>query len=80
MPDIVRLRYVGPHPVSVPVLGVGVGMPLAVEPGQVVDVAGKVTADDAEADFFVVELGGVEEPRSFPRSLWAVDTGKKTKE
>jgi hypothetical protein len=77
MPDIVRLRFVGPYPVAVPLLGQAVGMPLAVEPDQVVDVAGKVVADDAEADHFVLEVLNPPEERVFPRSLWAIDAGAK---
>jgi hypothetical protein len=77
MPDIVRLRFTGHDPVMVPLLGQAVGMPLSVEPGQVVDVAGKVVADDAEADHFVLEVLNPPEERAFPRSLWEVDSGAK---
>jgi hypothetical protein len=77
MPDIVRLRFTGPDPVMVPLLGQAVGMPLAVEPGQVVDVTGKVVDDDAEADHFVLEVLNPPEERAFPRTLWAIDTGAK---
>jgi hypothetical protein len=77
MPDIVRLRFIGPYSVAVPLLGQAVGMPLMVEPDQVVDVVGKVLADDAEADHFVLEVLNPPEERVFPRTLWALDAGAK---
>jgi len=81
MPDIVRLHYVGAHDTSVPVLGMAVGMPLALEPGAQVDLPGKVVADDEDADHFVVQLGVLDEGdvRAFPRSMWELGSGKKFK-
>jgi hypothetical protein len=63
--------------VVVPLLGQAVGMPLMVEPDQVVDVVGKVLADDAEADHFVLEVLNPPEERVFPRTLWTIDAGAK---
>lgn len=82
MPDIIRLRYVGPYDMIAPVFGPGHdGRGHAFNPGDVIDRPGKLIEDNPEADHFVVELGGVEEHRVFPRSMWALERGttKKSK-
>lgn len=76
MPDIVRLRYVGAAPVSVPAIGQDV------EPDHIVEFPGKVLAD--EADYTLIESGNPAQERAWPTSLWRnetpVATGKKSKE
>jgi hypothetical protein len=81
MVDIIRLRYVGRHDASVPVLGMAVGMPLELLVGASVDVPGKVVEDDEAADYFVVQLGVLEDGdvRAFARSTWELESGKKSK-
>lgn len=77
MPDIVRLRYVGAHEAAVPVLGAGPGLGLLVQPGETVDVAGRVVEDNADSDGFVVEFGNPPQERVFPRSLWSTEAATK---
>lgn len=74
MPDILRLRYVGAAPVSVPVLG------KEVEPDHLVEVPGRIVEGGA-ADCFLAELGNPPQIRAFPLSMWRDETPvKKTKE
>lgn len=74
MPDLVRLRFIGPHPVSVPALG------RDVEPDCIADFPGSVLED--AADHYLIESGNPPEPRAWPKSMWANETpaSKKPKE
>lgn len=80
MPDIVRLRYSGPDSMTVPVIG------RAVEPGDVVELPGKVLKADEdgnplpdEHDAVVVEFGNPPVIRAFPTSVWAVVVPRKSR-
>lgn len=80
MPDILRLRYVGAAPASVPVLG------KTVEPDHLVEVPGRIVTHDANgdpiehaADCFLAEIGNPPQLRAWPLSLWRDETpAKKT--
>lgn len=85
MPDIVRLRFVGPAPVAVPAIG------REVDPDCVVDLPGRILTDPAEikalglelpaADCFLAELGNPPRVSAFPTSTWRDETPvKKVKE
>lgn len=78
MPDILRLRYVGAAPVSVPVLG------KEVEPDHLVEVPGRIVTHDAEGkaidhapDCFLAEIGNPPQLRAWPLSLWRDETPTK---
>lgn len=75
MPDIVRLRYVGANPASVPALG------LEVEPDHIYEVPGKVLAEQPHDDATLIESGNPPQVRAWPTSLWRNETpAKKSKE
>lgn len=66
--DIVRIRFVGKSPVTVPLLG------RIVDTDDVVELVGVVTADDPGEDHFVAEIGNPREERAWPRTLWINET------
>lgn len=73
MPDVVRLRYIGAAPVTVPMLG------REVEPDCIVDFPGKVitTAPEGAAwgdDAIHIESGNPPDVRAWPSSLWRDET------
>lgn len=74
MPDIVRLRYVGALPTTVPAIG------QEVEPDHIVEFPGKVLADETE--FVLVVSGNPPQERAWPTSLWRNETpvSRKSKE
>ena len=80
MPDIVRLRYVGAGPVSVPVLGREVKPEELVEiPGRVLtevipDGADKPVPVPEDADYILIESGNPAQRRAWPKSLWRNET------
>lgn len=78
MPDILRLRYVGPAPAQIPILG------RDVEPDCLVEVAGRIVTHDADgkpiehaADCFLAEIGNPPQLRAWPTSLWKNETPDK---
>lgn len=78
MPDILRLRYVGAAPVSVPVLG------KEVQPDCLVEVPGRIVTHDADgkpiehaADCFLAEVGNPPTVRAWPLSTWRDETPVK---
>jgi len=73
MPDLVRLRYIGAAPVTVPVLG------QTVEPDCIVDFPGRIVTEPPEGakwldDAIHIESGNPPEVRAWPKSLWADET------
>lgn len=80
MPDIVRLRYVGALPMSVPAIG------QEVEPEHLVEFPGKVLVElpadgphDArpvpeDADYVLIESGNPPLVRAWQKSLWRNET------
>ncbi len=93
MPDIVRLRYVGALPTSVPALGQEVEPDLIYEfPGKVLTHHPKNRPDDKDeqlrpvpedADFVLIESGNPPQVRAWQKSLWRNETpvaSKKSKE
>lgn len=70
MPDILRLRYVGAAPVSVPVLG------KEVEPDHLVEVPGRIVEGGAD-DCFLAEVGNPLQLRAWPTSMWRDETPVK---
>lgn len=78
MPDILRLRYIGAAPVSVPVLGKDVA------PDHLVEVPGRIVTHDADgkpithaADCFLAEIGNPPQLRAWPLSQWRDETPVK---
>lgn len=71
MPDIVRLRYVGAAPVSVPAIG------QEVEPDHLVEFPGKVVAE--ETDYVLISSGNPPQERAWPTSLWRNETAVSKK-
>lgn len=87
MPNVLRLRFLGPTEALIPVVG------RVVEPEELVDVPGRVLADPEELkefgvaappdDALLAAVGNPAEIRAFPHSLWRDETPaatKKTKE
>lgn len=73
MPDLVRLRFLGTTPVTVPLLG------RDVEPDCIVDVPGRVSEE--QDDCLLIESGNPPDVRAWPKSLWRNETiTKKPKE
>lgn len=68
MPDVARLRFIGPEPVHVAVLG------RQVDPDCVVDVPGSVEELD---DCYVIDPGGDGQARAWPKSMWKDETVTK---
>jgi hypothetical protein len=66
MPDVVRLRYLGTHTVTVAVLG------REVEPDCLLDFAGKLV--DEQDDCYVIESGNPPETRAWPKTSWRDET------
>lgn len=72
MPDILRLRYVGPAPAQIPILG------REVEPDCIVEVPGRIVTDQPHAaDCFLAEVGNPPQTRAWPLSLWRDETPTK---
>ncbi len=87
MPDIVRLRYVGPGTVTVPAIGQEVKTDCIVDfPGRVLtEHPAEREGDEPQpipegADYVLIESGG--QIRAWQKSLWRNETpaSKKSKE
>lgn len=84
MPDVVRLRYVGALPVTVPALGREVEPEHLVEfPGRVLTEHPKERPDDKkeavrpvpeDADYILIESGNPPQVRAWQKSLWRNET------
>lgn len=77
MPDIVRLRYIGSAPASVPAIG------REVEPDHIVEFAGRVLGEQPTDEAVLIESGNPPQVRAWPASLWRNETAvasKKSKE
>lgn len=70
MPDILRLRYVGAAPATVPMLGKNV------VPDEIVEVPGRIVEGGAD-DCFLAEIGNPPTLRAWPTSTWRDETPVK---
>jgi hypothetical protein len=70
MPDILRLRYIGAAPATVPALG------KTVEPDHLVEVPGRLVDGGAD-DCFLAETGNPPQLRAWPLSTWRNETPVK---
>lgn len=80
MPDIVRLRYVGALPMSVPAIG------QEVEPDHLYEIPGRVLTEQPadgphpvrpipeDADYVLIESGNPPQIRAWQKSLWRNET------
>lgn len=73
MPDIVRLRYVGANPATVPTLG------REVEPDHLVEFPGRILPDQPSEDAVLIESGNPSQVRAWPKSLWRNETAVASK-
>jgi len=81
MPDVLRLRYVGAHPVTVPLVG------REVQPEELIEVPGRAVNDadlkehkvSPSSDAFLALAGNPPQVLAFPLTSWSDETPAKTK-